>query len=100
MRFMIVPSLADSHVCHDLDLKRHGLVLLMRHARTEPGIGDPPGFSLGNCGTQRNLDAEGRAQARRVGERLATMEAEMRNVSTVVQRIDERTQRLAGKGDR
>lgn len=47
-----------------------GEVLLLRHARTEPGIGDPPGFRLGECRTQRQLSDEGRQQARRLGERL------------------------------
>jgi phosphohistidine phosphatase SixA len=37
-------------------------VVLMRHA-TAPGTGDPPGFVLGFCATQRNLSAEGRAEA-------------------------------------
>jgi phosphohistidine phosphatase SixA len=46
-------------------------VLLMRHAQTDPGVGDPPGFVLGQCATQRNLSAEGRAQARALGARLA-----------------------------
>lgn len=42
------------------------LVALMRHAEA-PGTGDPPGFRLGDCATQRNLDAGGRAQARATG---------------------------------
>lgn len=46
-----------------------GHVLLMRHA-TAPGTGDPPGFALGDCATQRNLSPEGRAEAVRMGERL------------------------------
>ena len=50
-----------------------GPLLLMRHAQTEPGIGDPPGFVLERCSTQRNLSAEGRTQARAVGARLATL---------------------------
>lgn len=49
-------------------LRTGGYVLLMRHAQTEAGVGDPPGFMLGDCRTQRNLSAEGRAQARRTGE--------------------------------
>jgi hypothetical protein len=44
-----------------------GLVILVRHAETVSGIGDPPGFRLEDCSTQRNLSAEGRAQARRMG---------------------------------
>lgn len=47
-----------------------GTVLLMRHAQTDPGTGDPPGFALGQCSTQRNLSAEGRAQAQRIGALL------------------------------
>lgn len=47
-----------------------GTVLLMRHAQTDPGTGDPPGFALGQCSTQRNLSAEGRAQAKRIGALL------------------------------
>ena len=49
-------------------LRQGGNVVLMRHALTEPGIGDPPEFKLGVCGTQRNLSDEGRAQSRRTGE--------------------------------
>lgn len=45
-------------------------VLLMRHAATEEGLGDPPGFRLGDCKTQRNLSGGGREQARRVGDAL------------------------------
>jgi hypothetical protein len=50
-----------------------GPVLVMRHAQTDPGIGDPPGFVLARCGTQRNLSAEGRSQARAFGARLASL---------------------------
>ncbi|MCU0900434.1 MAG: histidine phosphatase family protein [Cypionkella sp.] len=46
-----------------------GAVLLMRHA-IAPGGGDPEGFVLGDCGTQRNLSDEGRAQARAIGAQL------------------------------
>ena len=41
----------------------------MRHA-VAPGIGDPRGFRLDDCTTQRNLDDTGRAQARATGEIL------------------------------
>nr|BAT29180.1 possible fructose-2,6-bisphosphatase [Aurantimonas manganoxydans SI85-9A1] len=43
--------------------------ILMRHA-IAPGTGDPAAFTLGDCSTQRNLSDEGRAQARRIGDRL------------------------------
>ena len=49
-------------------LKSGGHVVLIRHAITESGIGDPPGFKLGDCSTQRNLSAQGRADAKRIGE--------------------------------
>jgi broad specificity phosphatase PhoE len=49
-------------------LRQGGCVVLMRHAQTVAGVGDPPGFRLGDCRTQRNLSDEGREQARRVGE--------------------------------
>jgi phosphohistidine phosphatase SixA len=44
-------------------------ILIMRHARA-PGIGDPPGFTLNDCTTQRNLNEEGRDQARKIGNWL------------------------------
>jgi broad specificity phosphatase PhoE len=46
-------------------LARGGYIILLRHTVTVPGVGDPPGFILGDCSTQRNLSAEGRAQAER-----------------------------------
>jgi phosphohistidine phosphatase SixA len=48
-------------------LAKGGHVALMRHALA-PGGGDPSNFRIGDCGTQRNLDDTGRAQARRAGE--------------------------------
>jgi phosphohistidine phosphatase SixA len=45
-------------------------VLMIRHAETEPGVGDPPGYRLDDCATQRNLSAAGRMQARRLGEAM------------------------------
>ena len=50
-------------------LKQGGHVALIRHEATEPGLGDPPGYRLEDCGTQRNLSAQGREAARRLGER-------------------------------
>lgn len=49
-------------------LETGGQVVLMRHALTDPGAGDPPGFRLEDCATQRNLSATGRDDARRIGE--------------------------------
>jgi len=44
-----------------------GHIALLRHADA-PGVGDPAGFRIGDCVTQRNLGEQGRAQARRIGD--------------------------------
>ena len=49
-------------------LRTGGHVVVMRHASTDRGIGDPPGFRLDDCRTQRNLSPAGREEARRLGE--------------------------------
>lgn len=41
-------------------------VVVLRHA-IAPGTFDPAHFDLNDCRTQRNLDARGQAQARRIG---------------------------------
>src|SRR5690606_14411439 len=48
-------------------LRQRGYAVLMRHSDA-PGYGDPPGYRLDDCATQRNLSEEGRAHARRIGE--------------------------------
>lgn len=53
----------------DALLRRGGVVLALRHALA-PGVYDPPQFKLGDCSTQRNLNDEGRAQARQIGTRM------------------------------
>ena len=46
-----------------------GHVALIRHGNAPPGSGgDPPGFRIDDCTTQRNLDDRGREQARALGE--------------------------------
>ena len=49
-------------------LRNGGQVVLIRHPLTEAGVGDPAGFRLEDCSTQRNLSQEGRDHARRIGE--------------------------------
>jgi broad specificity phosphatase PhoE len=51
-------------------LAERPMVLMMRHELTVPGVGDPPGFRLEDCSTQRNLSNEGRGRARQTGERM------------------------------
>ena len=48
-------------------LRAGGVVLLLRHSTTDPGVGDPPGFRLDECSTQRNLSEPGRQLAQRIG---------------------------------
>ena len=50
-------------------LRDGGHVALIRHALA-PGTGDPAGFRVDDCATQRNLSPAGRAQARAIGERF------------------------------
>ena len=45
-------------------------VVLMRHADAPGGFGDPAGFKVEDCATQRNLSARGREDARKIGARL------------------------------
>ena len=49
-------------------LRKGNCMVLIRHAVTVPGIGDPPGMRLDDCSTQRDLSEEGRAQSRRFGQ--------------------------------
>ena len=51
-------------------LRAGGFVLLIRHSATETGRGDPPGYRLEDCATQRNLSEAGREQAKLLGETL------------------------------
>jgi phosphohistidine phosphatase SixA len=68
--FLILLGLPDAaganQALWDL-LKEGGQVAVIRHASTVPGFGDPPGFRVDDCATQRNLSEAGREEARRIG---------------------------------
>ncbi|TFY99400.1 histidine phosphatase family protein [Ramlibacter henchirensis] len=51
------------------ELAKPGAIVLFRHA-TAPGVGDPQNFRLDDCSTQRNLNEQGRAESRRLGEQF------------------------------
>ncbi len=51
-------------------LRQGGHIALMRHADAPGGAGDPAGFRLDDCATQRNLSPTGRQRAAAVGARL------------------------------
>ncbi len=67
---------ADGGDWHEV---RDGSVVLFRHGNA-PGVGDPPNMRVGDCRTQRNLDAEGRAQSRRIGQAFRERAIEVRAV--------------------
>jgi phosphohistidine phosphatase SixA len=54
-------------------LRQGGFVLYFRHARTDFSQDDTDLSDLSNCATQRNLSAEGRNQARLIGEGIAAL---------------------------
>lgn len=60
-------SVGASELASRLKAGQH--VLLMRHAYA-PGVGDPPGYSLDRCDSQRRLNDEGRRQAAGIGNWL------------------------------
>ena len=51
------------------ELLGNGHILMIRHALA-PGFGDPDGFDLRDCTTQRNLNDQGRLQAAAIGDWL------------------------------
>ena len=63
-------------------LRAGGCVLMLRHAQTEAGVGDPPNFQLSQCSTQRNLSDEGRAQSIRIGQWFAARELVVSSVQS------------------
>jgi 8-oxo-(d)GTP phosphatase len=68
--FLAGPWASPGHADEPLArLLEPGTVLLLRHALA-PGTGDPAGFQLEDCATQRNLSDAGREQARALGDRL------------------------------
>jgi broad specificity phosphatase PhoE len=64
---LVCPSLADATEAVWDALRAPGTVVIVRHSYA-PGTFDPPDARLDDCSTQRNLDENGRAQARRIGE--------------------------------
>ena len=48
-------------------LKEDGKLIFIRHAYA-PGNGDPDGFEISNCTSQRNLNKEGIKQSKRIGQ--------------------------------
>ena len=49
------------------EAKEGDKIILIRHALA-PGGGDPPGFKIDDCKTQRNLDKVGIEQSKAIGK--------------------------------
>jgi broad specificity phosphatase PhoE len=68
--FAVVAVMASASLASATDwsvLKEPGTIALIRHADA-PGVGDPRGWRLDDCSTQRNLSERGRQQARALGD--------------------------------
>lgn len=65
--FLLLPATGAADADRLVDrMKAGGHVLMIRHAYA-PGSGDPANFKIGDCSTQRNLNDQGRDQARQIG---------------------------------
>ena len=64
---LTTPIKADLYKNLINQLEDGGKLIFIRHAYA-PGNGDPAGFNLNDCSTQRNLSEDGRKQAQRIGE--------------------------------
>ena len=73
-----LPTAADARFAR---LSQPGIVAILRHAFA-PGTGDPASFKLDDCATQRNLDARGREQARKIGAAIRAAGATVDRVVT------------------
>ena len=58
-------TIADDKVISSL--QNGGKIIFIRHALA-PGGGDPENFKISDCSTQRNLNAEGIEQAKKIGD--------------------------------
>jgi len=75
--FCLSPLLANANLATDLSDGQH--VLLMRHADA-PGYGDPKGYQLDQCSTQRNLGDYGKKQSALIGEWLKNQGVKSANI--------------------
>jgi phosphohistidine phosphatase SixA len=96
---MVAPGLAGDNSSEAwAALAKGGHVALIRHGNAPPGHGgDPPGFRVDDCETQRNLDDAGREQARALGEAFRKHRVRVdRIVSSPMCRCMETGQLMAG----
>jgi virginiamycin B lyase len=82
------PTLAEQ-------LRAGGLVLVMRHAATDFSKPDQDPVDLADCATQRNLSAQGRADARAIGRGVRRLKLKVGKVLTSAYCRTRETARLA-----
>ena len=70
--FISLPSTIKADLNENLinELEEGGKLIFIRHA-IAPGGGDPENFDINECGTQRNLDKNGKTQAKEIGNYLS-----------------------------
>ena len=82
LAFAFIATAAHADDALWTQLAKGGNLILMRHGLTSPGVGDPPGFKLADCTTQRNLIDEGRAEAKRAGAAAKARNVPIKEVRT------------------
>lgn len=98
-----IPAPADFHVvpataAHIQLLKQGGLVIYMRHGRTDPRFPDLIPVNLDNCDSQRPLSDEGRQLLDQVGENFAKLKIPYRiAISSPFCRAQESAKRVFGE---
>ena len=67
--FISLPSTIKAEINDNLikELKKGKKIVFIRHAYA-PGSGDPDNFIINDCDTQRNLNDDGRNQAKNIGK--------------------------------
>jgi len=74
-----------------------GYVLLLRHALA-PGVGDPENFRVDDCSTQRNLNDQGRQDARDIGQWIKRREVRILRIESSRWCRAKETAKLLGLG--
>ena len=76
---LTLPIKADLNKKLINQLEEGGKLIFIRHAYA-PGSGDPDNFNLNDCSTQRNLNNDGRKQAKHIGEFFIKNEIQIEKV--------------------
>lgn len=88
------PTRAASPALGD-QLRRGGVVLVLRHTHTDQSKQDDPQVDLADCTTQRMLSAQGRAEARAIARGIKRLNVQVSSVLTSAFCRTRETARLA-----